>query len=183
VSVRWLFGDQLGPHFTDDLAGDDPVLLVESRRVFARRRFHRAKAHLVLSAMRHRAAELGDRCTYAQVGTYAEALDGVPAPTTVAHPTSHAALRFARGDATPLPGFDQDPYIATGDFNRLPLADWAAEYEAVRTTSLLLFDRLTPEAWDRSGVASENVMSVRALAYCVVGHERHHVGILRKRLS
>ncbi|WP_088289236.1 cryptochrome/photolyase family protein [Kineosporia sp. A_224] len=116
MSVRWLFGDQLGPHFTDDLGDDAPVLLVESRRVFARRRFHRAKAHLVLSAMRHRAAELGDRCIYAQVGTYAEALDGVRAPKSVAHPTSHAALRFARGRgdvevlpargfATPMPDF------------------------------------------------------------------------------
>lgn len=96
---------------------------------------------------------------------------------------AYRALRFARGDATPLPGFDQDPYIAAGDFNRLPLADWAAEYDVVRQASLLLFERLKPEAWDRSGVASENAMSVRALAYCVVGHERHHVGILRKRLG
>ena len=55
---RWLFGDQLGPHFLDDASQE--VLLVESRRVFARRRFHRQKAHLVLSAMRHRAAELGE---------------------------------------------------------------------------------------------------------------------------
>ena len=50
AALRWLFGDQLGPHFTGDHRG--PVLLVESRRVLARRRFHRAKAHLVLSAMR-----------------------------------------------------------------------------------------------------------------------------------
>ena len=59
---RWLFGDQLGGHFLDD--PDQPVLMVEARSVFARRRFHRQKAHLVLSAMRHRAAELGDRCQY-----------------------------------------------------------------------------------------------------------------------
>ncbi len=59
-----LFGDQLGPHFLD---GDEQrVLLVESRSVFRRRRFHRQKAHLVLSAMRHRAAELGDRCDYVE---------------------------------------------------------------------------------------------------------------------
>lgn len=49
---RWLFGDQLGPHFLD--TDDQPVLLAESRRAFARRRFHRQKAHLVLSAIRHR---------------------------------------------------------------------------------------------------------------------------------
>ncbi|MGC4938145.1 cryptochrome/photolyase family protein [Kribbella sp. DT2] len=56
VKPRWLFADQLGPHFVD--SRDQPVLLIESRAVFARRRFHRQKAHLVLSALRHRAAEL-----------------------------------------------------------------------------------------------------------------------------
>jgi deoxyribodipyrimidine photolyase-related protein len=65
--VRWLFGDQLGPHFLD--SDDQRVLLIESRKVFARRRFHRQKAHLVLSAMRHRAAELGDRCEYRAAAT------------------------------------------------------------------------------------------------------------------
>ena len=70
MTTRWLFGDQLGPHFVDDHRG--PLLMVESTGVFRRRRFHRAKAHLVLSAMRHRAAELGDRLTYVQAETYAE---------------------------------------------------------------------------------------------------------------
>ena len=89
---RWLFGDQLGPHFLDD--DSQQVLLVESRRVFARRRFHRQKAHLVLSAMRHRAAELGDRCTYVRSGTYREALAGVDGPLDVVQPTSWAALHL-----------------------------------------------------------------------------------------
>ena len=70
MTTRWLFGDQLGPHFVDDHRG--PLLMVESLGVFRRRRFHRAKAHLVLSAMRHRAAELGDRLTYVRAETYAE---------------------------------------------------------------------------------------------------------------
>jgi deoxyribodipyrimidine photolyase-like uncharacterized protein len=52
--VCWLFGDQLGPHFLGD--HDGPVLMVEPRAVFRRRRFHRAKAQLVLSVTRHRAA-------------------------------------------------------------------------------------------------------------------------------
>jgi deoxyribodipyrimidine photolyase-related protein len=55
MTVRWLFADQLGPHFLD--APDQPVLLVESKAVFRRRAFHRQKAHLVLSALRHRAQE------------------------------------------------------------------------------------------------------------------------------
>ncbi|WP_420120578.1 cryptochrome/photolyase family protein [Nakamurella sp.] len=94
--TRWLFGDHLGPHFLD--ADDQPVLLVESRRAFVRRRFHRQKAHLVLSAIRHRAAELGERCDFRQVGGYAEALDGRASggPLSVCHPTTRAALAFVR---------------------------------------------------------------------------------------
>jgi len=91
---RWLFADQLGPQFLDD--PDQPALLVESRTVFRRRRFHRAKAHLLLSALRHRAAELGDQAVYLQVDTFDEALDQVTGPLSVVQPTSYAADRFVR---------------------------------------------------------------------------------------
>ena len=100
---RWLFGDQLGPHFLDEPG--QRVLLVESRRVFGRRRFHRAKAHLVLSAMRHRALELGDLCHYARTETYREALHEIGEPLTVCQPTSFAADRFVRS----LPGVEVLP--------------------------------------------------------------------------
>jgi len=110
-SRRWLFGDQLGPHFLDH--PEQPVLIIESRAVFRRRRFRRQKAHLVLSAMRHRAAELGDRCEYIRSDTYRPAAQG---PLTVCHPTSRAALALAqsmpgvevlpaRGFATPMEDF------------------------------------------------------------------------------
>ena len=95
--TRWLFADQLGPHFVDD--HDGPFLVVESRAVFRRRTFHRQKAHLVLSAMRHRVAELreaGRDVTFLQTDTYREALAQVDGPLQVVHPTSHAALRFVR---------------------------------------------------------------------------------------
>src|SRR5947209_9377172 len=71
--------------------------MVESQRVFRRRAFHRQKAHLILSAMRHRAAELGNRCTYLRTDTYREALTQVREPLTVCHPTTHAGLDFVRG--------------------------------------------------------------------------------------
>jgi deoxyribodipyrimidine photolyase-related protein len=114
---RWLFGDQLGPHFLDE--PKQPVLLIESKAVFARRRFHRQKAHLVLSAMRHRAVELGDQCRYVRADTYREALAQVREPLSVCHPTSWAALDFvttlsaerelqvlpARGFLTPMDDF------------------------------------------------------------------------------
>jgi deoxyribodipyrimidine photolyase-related protein len=89
---RWCFADQLGPHFLDD--ADQQVLLIEARSVFRRRRFHRQKAHLLLSALRHRAAELGDRALFLRTGTYGEALDRVPEPLSVCAPTTWPARDF-----------------------------------------------------------------------------------------
>ncbi len=104
---RWCFADQLGPHFLDDPA--QPVLLIESQAVFGRRRFHRRKAHLVLSALRHRAAELGDQAVFLQTRTYREALDQLKQPVSVCQPTSWAADRFVRSlpsvDVVPARGF------------------------------------------------------------------------------
>lgn len=93
---RWLFGDQLGPHFLDD--PEQRVLLVVSKAVFRRRRFHRQKAHLVLSALRHRAAELGERAELVEVERYREVVAGEQ--LKVCQPTSRAALDFVRS----LPG-------------------------------------------------------------------------------
>jgi deoxyribodipyrimidine photolyase-like uncharacterized protein len=67
---RWLFADQLGPHFLD--TPGQPVLLIESRAAFGRRPVHRQRAHLVLSALRHRAAELGGQATLVRARTYRE---------------------------------------------------------------------------------------------------------------
>jgi (6-4)DNA photolyase len=83
--MRWLFADQLGPHFLD--SPDQPVLLVESKAVFRRRAFHRQKAHLVLSALRHRARG-DDRVRLVRAETYREA---ITEPVSVCHPTSRAA--------------------------------------------------------------------------------------------
>ncbi len=92
MTMRWLFGDQLGPHFLDDT--DLPVLMIESMAVLRRRRFHRQKAHLVLSAMRHRAAELGARCTYVRSETYRSGLAEADGPLEAIQPTSWAALHL-----------------------------------------------------------------------------------------
>jgi hypothetical protein len=95
----------------------------------------------------------------------------------------YRALRFARGDSTPLPGFDENSFAKTAGCDSWPLAELLAEFEAVRRSNLWLLRHLDATAWRRSGVANNNPVSVRALAYIIAGHSRHHQAILRKRLS
>jgi hypothetical protein len=93
----------------------------------------------------------------------------------------YRALRFARNDPTPLSGFDQEPYIASASFDACALDGLLDEFEHVRRGTVLMFRHLPAEAWLRQGVASDNPVTVRALAYIIAGHERHHVGVLRER--
>lgn len=93
----------------------------------------------------------------------------------------YRALRIARGDQTPLPGFEQDGYIAVGRFDRFPLRDLVDELGAVRQATLHFMRSLDDEACARRGTASGFEVTPRALAYIVAGHERHHMSILRSR--
>ena len=94
---------------------------------------------------------------------------------------AYRALRIARADKTPLPGFEQDEYIASGRFNGRTVADLIEEFALLRRSNIMLFKNLADEAWLRIGTASENPASVRAIAYIMVGHVRHHANILRTR--
>ncbi len=96
---------------------------------------------------------------------------------------AYRALRFGRGDTTPLPGFDENVYVPRGNFERRTLADVVAEFRLVRAATLALFRGFDDEAWGRRGVASENPVSVRALAWIAAGHELHHVAVPRERYS
>lgn len=95
----------------------------------------------------------------------------------------YRALRFGRADTTPLAAFDENLFARAADFNRLSLADVVSEWEAARRSNLWLFRNLPEAAWSRSGPVGSNPVSVRALAYIIVGHARHHMAILRKRLA
>lgn len=95
----------------------------------------------------------------------------------------YRTLRIARGDATPLPGFEESDYVRTSGSDARALADLAEEYEAVRRSTLALVTSLPQEAWDRLGTVNNSRVSVRALAFIMAGHERHHALILRKRLA
>jgi uncharacterized damage-inducible protein DinB len=94
---------------------------------------------------------------------------------------SYRALRIARGDETPLPGFEQDDYVIHARFGERTLADVAEEFAAVRLATLTLMQSLPEEAWKRRGTASNNPVTVRALAYIIAGHEVHHRKILDER--
>lgn len=90
------------------------------------------------------------------------------------------ALRIARGDGTPLPGFDQDPFVEAAGPDR-PLPDLADEFERLRASTADLFASLTPEAASRVGTASGHPLSARAAGWIIAGHERHHDAIWRER--
>ena len=92
---------------------------------------------------------------------------------------AYRALRFARGDETELPGFYQNPYVENGHFAERSLADLLDEFATIRKANLYLFRNLTVADSERSGVASGNPMSVRALVYAIAGHEHHHVESIR----
>ena len=94
---------------------------------------------------------------------------------------SYRALRIARGDATPLPGFEQDDYVVAGHFESRTLKDLAAEFSHLRQANLLLFGSLDEAALLRKGQASGADITVRSLVYLIAGHERHHIRVLQER--
>jgi hypothetical protein len=94
---------------------------------------------------------------------------------------AYRALCIARGDTTPLPGFDENEYMAAARFEARTLADVANEYRSVRDASITLFASLDERAWLRRGIVNEYEASVRGLAFHIAGHELHHLRVLRER--
>ncbi|MDT8435221.1 MAG: DinB family protein [Gemmatimonadota bacterium] len=91
------------------------------------------------------------------------------------------ALRIARGDPTPLPGFDQDILVAGGNAARRPPGDVREEFDGLRRSGLALFRGFDARTWRRTGAADGAPVSVRALAFIVAGHADHHLQVLRER--
>ena len=94
---------------------------------------------------------------------------------------AYRALRIARGDETPLAGFDEKTWTPNAGANARSMASLLAELEATRRSTLAMLEGLPEEAWSRRGTASGHGVSVRALAWIIAGHERHHVAIIRER--
>jgi hypothetical protein len=94
---------------------------------------------------------------------------------------TYRALRIGRGDSTALAGFDDQSYVSEMCAETRSLADVIGEWRAIRGATLSLFRSFPNEAWDRRGSASGHVISVRALAYVVAGHTRHHLEVIDAR--
>jgi len=93
----------------------------------------------------------------------------------------YRALWFARGYDTPLPGFDQNIAVPHAAADQFSWSSHVADFNAVRAATLTFFRNLPDDAWTRTGIASDNPVSVRALAYIIAGHVAHHVAILEER--
>ncbi|HXM47732.1 MAG TPA: DinB family protein [Pyrinomonadaceae bacterium] len=93
----------------------------------------------------------------------------------------YRAFAIARGDRNNMPGFDQNEYILTSPYNRIDLEDLLSEFRLARLSNIAMLRTLDDESWMRIGTANDNQVSVRALAFIMAGHVRHHMEVLRER--
>ena len=93
----------------------------------------------------------------------------------------YRALRFSRGDETPLPGFEESLFAANARANEREKEDIIREYSLVRESSIAFIESLSDEALDRRGLANNNLLSVRYIVNLIYGHHKHHLNILRER--
>ncbi len=94
---------------------------------------------------------------------------------------AYRCLRIGRGDATPLPGWEEDDYARTAEADRRPLADLLADFQATRTASLALFRSLPEAAWTHQGTSNDRLLSARSLPFITLGHAAHHLVVIRER--
>ena len=92
-------------------------------------------------------------------------------------------LRIAVGDQTPIPGIDQNIYVANLDYESPVMEDLLEEFELLRKANALLVRRLSPEALERMGTASDNPVSAKANLYILAGHVVYHLNIMKTRLA
>ena len=93
----------------------------------------------------------------------------------------YRALCIARGETQDLPGFDENAYMPNAPYEHVELEDLLSEFRLVRLSNIAMLRTLDEAAWTRMGMANGAPVSVRALAYIMVGHARHHMGVLRER--
>lgn len=92
---------------------------------------------------------------------------------------AYRAMRIARGDKTPLPGFEQDDFVAAGNFNSRSWDSLIGEYRDLRKATIALARGTSPDHLARMGTASDKPVSARALLFIAVGHERRHIELIK----
>ncbi|MDQ0194441.1 DinB family protein [Paenibacillus wynnii] len=94
---------------------------------------------------------------------------------------SYRLLRIARGDKTPLAGYEENDYVDSGCFDRFTLKQMVDHYKLVRESTLVLLESLPQEAGIRTGTANDSLISVRALICVLIGHVIHHLNVIHER--
>lgn len=94
---------------------------------------------------------------------------------------TYRALAIARGEKQNLPGFEQDDYVNEAKFNEQKLSDLVEQYSVSRSSTISLFKNLSDEAIARVGIANDNKITVRAILFIIMGHEKHHMGIIKEK--
>ncbi len=94
---------------------------------------------------------------------------------------AYRALRISRNDQTPLPGFDENNYINNTEANRRSIQDLLTEFSAVRHSNIYLFKSFSSEQLERTGIASNSGISVRAIGFVMIGHQKHHQNVFEER--
>ena len=93
----------------------------------------------------------------------------------------YRALCIARGETQNLPGFDENEYMPNAPYENVELEDLLSEFRLVRLSNIAMMRNFDDDAWTRVGTANGTPVTVRALAFIMVGHVRHHMGVLRER--
>jgi len=94
---------------------------------------------------------------------------------------AYRLLRIARGDQTPLPGFEENAYVEAAAFDDASFESLITEWTSVRAASITLVRGITEAAWSRLGTSNGAPISARALLYLILGHTDHHRGVLEDR--
>ncbi|MBZ0200443.1 MAG: DinB family protein, partial [Ignavibacteriaceae bacterium] len=94
---------------------------------------------------------------------------------------SYRALSIARGETQSLPGYDHDDYVLNGKFNNRSIKSLVEEFIKLREANIILFDSFDTETLQKTGTASNNKVSVRALIYIIAGHAAHHINVFKQK--
>jgi DinB family protein len=152
--------------YINQVTGEDPIAVIENQLAESQTLFAKISEEKSL----HRYAP--DKWSIRQVLNHV---------TDTERAFAFRALWFARRFDTPLPSYDQNIAAAGAEADRISWAAHVDEFRSVRLSTVSLFRNMPSQAWTRSGIASGNPFTVRALAYIIPGHVAHHLTLLRER--